>query len=57
MFVMGIFRILILIFAMLSFISRGPASLGFFNSMIAGRNISRKVMVAMAVRVKSVFEI
>lgn len=57
MFVMGIFRVLILIFAMLSFISRGPASLGFFNSMIAGKSISRKVMVAMAVRVKSVFEI
>ena len=57
MFVMGIFRVLILIFAMLSFISLGPASLGFFNSMTAGRNISRKVMVAMAVRVKSVFEI
>ena len=56
MFVMGILRVLILIFAMLSFISRGPASLGFFNSMIAGRNISRKVMVVMAIRVASVYE-
>ena len=51
---MRVFRVLILIFAMLSLIRRGPSSLGFFNSMIAGRNISRKVTVVMAIKVTSV---
>ena len=51
MSVMGTFRVLILIFGMLSFISLGPASFGFFNSIRAGRKKSTIIMAVVAIRV------
>ena len=51
MSVMGSFRVLILIFGMLSFISLGPASFGFFNSIRAGRKKSIIIMAVVAIRV------
>ena len=45
------FRALILIFGMLSLISLGPASFGFFNSIRAGRKKSTIIMAVVAIRV------
>ena len=50
-FIIGIFKVLIPIFAKFPFIIRGPASLGFFNSMMAGKNRSMVVTVVVAIRV------
>jgi len=51
MSVMGIFSVLILIFGLLSFISLGPASFGFFNSIMAGRKKSTIIVAVVAIRV------
>ena len=52
MSVMGTFRAPILIFGMLPFISLGPASFGFFNSIRAGRKKSIIIMAVMAIRLE-----